>query len=270
MKAGGPERRRPVRDFSLEMYDAMCAALCEAGYVALPTGEYLQRAGKGLPERMVLLRHDVDSRPRRAVAMARRERGRGLAATYFFRTTRRGFDAEVIRTVADLGHEVGYHYESVAQARGDLDRARALFARDLARLRELAPVKVASMHGSPLRPWDNREIWTRAAPADFGLAGEAYRDLDYREVHYVSDTGRTWHPTRFNVRDRTTVPAAEVVETTPELIDLVRSGRRPRLCIVTHPERWPATLVEWGVSAARDAATNVVKVAVARAYGWRG
>ena len=191
-------------------------------------------------------------------------------ATYFFRAQGRGFDAEVIRTVAALGHEVGYHYESVTQARGDLERARALFARDLARLRECAPVKVASMHGSPLLPWDNREIWARATPADFGLLGEVYRDIDYRVVHYISDTGRTWHPTRFNVRDHPPTPTEEVVETTPELIDLVRSGRWPRLCILAHPERWPASLVEWGMSLARDAATNVVKVALARAYARLG
>src|SRR6266571_7204899 len=66
-----------MRDFSLEMYDALCAALRDAGYVALPVGGYLQRAGEGLPERVVLLRHDVESRPAHAVAMARRERDRG-------------------------------------------------------------------------------------------------------------------------------------------------------------------------------------------------
>jgi hypothetical protein len=83
------------------------------------------------------------------------------------------------------------------------------------------------MHGSPLLPWDNRDIWARATPADFGLVGEVYRDIDYRLVHYLSDTGRTWHPTRFNVRDRPVTTAEDVVETTPALIDVVRRGTRP-------------------------------------------
>jgi hypothetical protein len=62
----------------------------------------------------------------------------------------------------------------------------------------------------------------------------------------------------------------DVVETTLDLIDLVRSGRWSRLCILAHPERWPASLLEWGMSLARDAAANVVKVTLARAYGRRG
>jgi hypothetical protein len=258
------------RDFTLDMYEELCAALRQAGYVAHRITDYLRRAAGAGDERVVLLRHDVDRRPDRALAMARREKDAGLVATYFFRVRAGVLDPAVVRAVADLGHEVGYHYESVAQARGDLDRARVLFARDLARLRELAPVTTASMHGSPLLPWDNRALWSRVSPADFGLVGEVYRDLDYQAIHYVSDTGRTWHPTRFNVRDRLDVPPGEVVETTAELIDLVRAGRRPRLCILTHPERWSSSLVGWSLSAAKDTAGNVIKVALARAYGLLG
>jgi len=170
-----------MRDFSLEMYDALCAALRDAGYVALPVGGYLPRAGEGLPERVVLLRHDVESRPAHAVAMARRERDRGQVATYFFRAQGRGFDAEAIRTVAALGHEAGYHYESVAQARGDLERARALFARCIA---------TSTIAWCP----------TSATPAARGIPR--------------GSTSATARPH----------PAEEVVETTPELIDLVAPG----------------------------------------------
>jgi hypothetical protein len=161
--------------------------------------------------------------------------------------------------VRALGHDVGYHYETLSRARGDVAQALALFAHDLARFREHVPVRVASMHGSPLSRWDNRGLWDHARPADFGLAGEVYRDVDYADVAYFSDTGRTWHPTRHNVRDHVGHAAAAVADTTDELIALVASPRLPRLCLLAHPDRWSASTVGWAARAARDAVENAVK-----------
>ncbi len=178
--------------------------------------------------------------------------------------------AECIAELRAQGHEIGYHYETLSKARGDLDRAVELFGRELARLRELAPVRVASMHGSPLLPWDNRQIWSRVRPEDFGLLGEAYQAVDGRQVHYFSDTGRTWHPTRFNIRDRSVAAQGPVVESSDQLIELIRAKRCPGLCLLTHAERWSATPSAWAVRAVRDGVENLGKLTLARAYSvWR-
>lgn len=251
------------RDFTLAKYEALCRALGRAGYSGLGIGDYLALGAAPQPERLVLLRHDVESSPAHALRMADLERRCGFVATYFFRTKRRVFDPRAIAHVTGLGHEIGYHYETLTRARGDMDRALELFASDLARLRQWAPVRVASMHGSPLLPWDNRAIWQRARPQDFDLLGEVYRDIDYSRVSYYSDTGRTWHPQRWNVRDHVAAAPEHVVDTTDELIALVRAQRVSRLCLVTHPERWSATPLSWALRAARDQAENRIKVAVA-------
>jgi len=256
-----------VKDFSLEAYRELCRALCESGYAGLGHADFLTRPAAERPARLVLLRHDVERRPRHAVRLARVERELGLVATYFFRGTGLSFHPPSIQAVAALGHEVGYHYDAVSRARGDLVRAEALFREDLGRLRDHAPVRVASMHGSPLLPWDNRTLWERALPADFGLTGEAYRDIDYGDVAYFSDTGRTWHPSRFNIRDFTGSPPVRELDTTAELIALVREGRVPRLCLLAHPERWPATLPGWALQGMLDLASNLAKVGLAGLYG---
>jgi hypothetical protein len=254
------------RDFTLAKYEALCRALAEAGYAGVSVGDYLARGPAERPERLVLLRHDVESSPAHALRMAEVERRRGFVATYFFRTKRGVFDPQAIQRIASLGHEIGYHYETLTRAFGDVDKALRLFATDLERLRRHAPVRVASMHGSPLLPWDNRAIWERARPEDFGLLGEAYRDIDYAEVCYYTDTGRTWHPTRYNVRDHAAAPPPHVADTTDELIELLRERRVARLCLVAHPERWSATPLSWLLRAARDGFENRVKVALARLY----
>jgi len=245
-------------DFTLDQYSALCAALVAGGY-ANPTFAAYLREGEP-PAPFVLLRHDVDSRPRHALKLAAIEQAHGLRATYFFRTVRGAFDPDAVRGVAALGHEIGYHYETLAQTRGDTTRGLRLFGSELARLRALAPVSVAAMHGSPLSRWDNRAIWQHATPADFDLLGEVYRDIDYERVVYLNDTGRTWNPTRYNLRDHTSTPPPFAPNTSAELAALLRKGEPPRLCLSTHPERWQPFGAAWVWQAAQDVVLNGVKV----------
>jgi hypothetical protein len=230
---------------------------------------YVEGRAGALPATFVLLRHDVETRPRHALRLAEIERAKGLSATYFFRARGGGFPDAVIARLRALGHDAGYHYETLARARGDVARALSLFARDLERLRRTGPVRLASMHGSPLTPWDNRDIWRDARPADFGLAGEVYRDIDYADVRYFSDTGRTWHPTRHNLRDHVGAPPDAVCDSTDELIALVRARRFPRLCLLAHPDRWSASTLDWTMRAARDVVENGIKDVLGLVYGIR-
>lgn len=259
-----------TRDFTLAAFARLCASLGEAGYASLGMADYLGRPAAERPERCVLLRHDVESSTAKALAMGELERRHGIVATYFFRTKRGVFRPEAMRALVALGHEIGYHYETLGQCLGRLDAAVALFGRELQRLREHADVRVASMHGAPLLPWDNRDIWKRARPQDFGLIGEVYLDLDYRSVSYFSDTGRTWHPRRYNIRDHAPAPPGAVVDTTEELIALVRSRRLPRLCLLVHPDRWAATPLDWHLRALRDCLENRIKMALKALYDLAG
>lgn len=247
-----------MRDFSLSQYDDLCRALVVNGWQTVSMGDYLQGQADE-SAKIALLRHDVDSRPTHALKLAAIEQAGGLRATYFFRTVPSAFDAGVITKIAAMGHEVGYHYETLAQTRGDIPQALALFERELARLRALAPVRVAAMHGSPLFRWDNRDIWGHATPADFGLIGEAYRDLDYTRVIYLNDTGRTWNPARYNLRDSTGIMPPVTLESTPDLIAWLGTTPAAHVCLSTHPERWQSGLA-WYTQQARDVALNSLKV----------
>jgi hypothetical protein len=271
-------------DFTLRKYADLCAALVAEGYISMGMGDYLEdsidltptplQVERGLggevnptdQPRVVLLRHDVDSRPAHALKMAEIERRYGLTATYFFRTVPAVFDPQTIRQIHALGHEIGYHYETLSQTHGDIERAIVLFGGELEKLRRLAPVKIASMHGSPLSPWDNRAIWEQVQPSDFGLVGEVYRDVDYTRVIYLSDTGRSWNPTRYNVRDRTGVEHPFRAESTDEVIALLSDPRLRHLCLLTHPERWQDNRLAWGLQAARDVMSNIAKVILKRIF----
>jgi len=248
-----------MRDFTLDMYAGLCATALAAGYVPMTVRRYLE--GDALPPRVLIMRHDIDRWPRRALAMAEREAALGIAATYYVRMTRHAFRPTIVRRLAALGHEIGYHYETLSRAGGDVPRALADMRRELAVLRDCAPVVTAAMHGSPLSPIDNRDIWRHAALGDFDLRGEAYLSLDYGRLAYYTDTGRAWSADATNLRDRPTgaTTAVSRADSSEELRAVIASGRHAALCIQSHPERWSDSLGQWCVSAAMDGAVNVAK-----------
>ncbi|MDD2287196.1 MAG: hypothetical protein PHQ11_17565, partial [Paludibacter sp.] len=55
------------------------------------------------------------------LTMAELEADLGIAATYYFRNPR-SFDTPLTTWIRDLSHEVGYHYEVLAKAKGDQGR----------------------------------------------------------------------------------------------------------------------------------------------------
>lgn len=253
-----------MRDFSLEMYRELCRALVDTGYQAWPIARYVEASpihnGGTYPPYLVLLRHDIDRRPRTAVRMALLERELRLEATYYVRMVAGAFRPALLSQIEAMGHEVGFHYETLSKAGGDGERAIALFEEELSRLRQVCQVRTISMHGRSLSPYDNRDLWKQYDYRAFGLSGEAYLSIDYGEVAYFTDTGRVWNDDRHNVRDR--APGSQGIpriESTADLIALIRSRTIPRLCISAHPNRWAAGVPEWIGSLAADRAKNAAK-----------
>ncbi|MCC7483948.1 MAG: hypothetical protein IT529_03070 [Burkholderiales bacterium] len=252
-------------DFTLDAYRALVRSLGEAGYRFHTFSA--QRAARGaLASPHALLRHDVDRLPRRAHAMARLEHEEGVAATYFFRTRGALFQPELIASVRDLGHEIGYHYECLADTGGDLEAAWRLFRSELARFAPVAPVAAIAMHGRPLSRWDSRELWSRYDYREAGVALEAYLDIDWSRYAYFTDTGRRWDGAR-NVRDFPPGLPREPrwrARRTGELLAVIRR-ERPDMVLSAHPERWAGSFAGWLQAWSTDAAANTVKLLLAPA-----
>lgn len=249
-----------MRDFSEESYAALLDAALEEGYTFLTVRDYL--AAEELPDRFIVVRHDVDRKPRNALSLARIEALRDVPTTYYVRTVESAFDPDVIVRLDQLGHEVGYHYEDLDRADGHVGRALDSFETNLARVRRLVDVDTVCMHGNPLTSHDNRDMWAEPPQFDaFDLLGEAYLSMDFTDVTYFSDTGRTWRDGVLKVKDHTMGEGDKRVsaDSTAELISLLRSGEVDRCCLLVHPERWSSSTAEHVSQSAKDVAVNVAK-----------
>jgi hypothetical protein len=174
------------------------------------------------------------------------------------------FKPKTIRQVAAMGHEIGYHYETLSQTRGNAREAWRLFQQNLAQLRKIAPIETISMHGRPFSPHDNREIWKTYDFREAGIRGEAYLSLDYSRIAYFTDTGRAWNNTRFNIRDKVAGPPLPEFKTTPEMIRYLEIGDWPIICILTHPNRWSDHFLGWTFNLISDWTINIAKLGLKR------
>lgn len=212
------------------------------------------------------IRHDVDLKPENSLRTARLEAGLGLHGIYYFRAVPESWDEEIIRQIAALGHEIGYHYESLTTCNGDIDAAYEDFCKNLNALREIVPVKSICMHGSPRSPWDSKDIWKKYDYRELGIENEPYLDTDFSKTFYLTDTGRRWDGYKVSVRDK--IPQYQdqwtaqglTFHTTDDVIRGIHDGRIPKsLMITVHPQRWNPFGPAWCKEFLAQYIKNIIK-----------
>ena len=241
-------------DFSQEKYYHLCEAISKSNKISLTFEKYLENPEKY--DQFVILRHDIDSRPINALSLSKIEKEHGLKSTHYFRLST--FEKEIVKEISSLGDEIGYHYEVLSRANGKHNLASKLFAADLDKFRSTVPIKTISMHGAPFSRWNNLEFAKKINFSDYNLLGEAYLSINYSNIYYYTDTGRSWcskSNLRDNVEDKKTKKA---VSSTDQLIKLLLE-EKGNFIINTHPQRWSSTKLAWFSEYAKQNIKNTGK-----------
>jgi hypothetical protein len=250
-------------DFTLKIYLELLKTLQSASYTFYRFADYLEIEKPVEP--FVILRHDVDRRPHNALETAKIETSLGIKASYYFRIVKESFHVPILKEIATMGHEIGYHYEDITLAHGDPEKAIDTFKKNIEQFRTLVPIKTLCMHGSPYSKWDNREIWETHNYRDYGFIGEPYYDIDFSKILYLTDTGRRWNGRQVSVRDRVDSHFDIDIKTTAGLIDAVKKGKLPeRIMFNVHPERWDRSFLPWFKQLVLQNTKNIVKRFIAR------
>ncbi|MBR5328459.1 MAG: hypothetical protein IKV31_07995 [Paludibacteraceae bacterium] len=295
--------RKQLVDFTLHRYRSLLESLLQQGYQFLTFEQYLQAKNdlpaegdlqakrssnevifkqsdlqakrssnevifkqSDLPTKYILLRHDVDLKAANSLATAQIEHELGIQASYYFRVVPQSNQPDIIRAIADLGHEIGYHYEDMAIMHGDVDKAYAHFVEQLTYFRQFYPVRTICMHGAPTSQWDGKDLWKHYNYHDLGIIGEPYFDIDFSQMFYLTDTGRCWDGYKVSVRDKIPVYQDQwnaqglVYHTTNDIIHAAEQGSLPPcIMITTHPQRWTDSPLAWLKELIVQNAKNIIK-----------
>jgi len=273
-------------DFTINTYRSLLEALQRRDYTFLPFEEFINgnnsQADSGLKSGLtVIMRHDIDRLPPNALLISKLESEMGIIGTYFFRIVPDSYDENIIRQIAEMGHEIGYHYEDVDIAHRQfkiqiarpelvsgskfkmneeeiIDAAWESFQRNLKKIRNVVDVKTICMHGSPRSKYDNKIIWEKYNYRDLGIIGEPYFDIDFKEFAYFTDTGRRWNGNNVSVRDKVASKYNFNYKTTKDIIDNI--DKLPdKLMFTVHPQRWARNPIPWIKELLLQNTKNIIK-----------
>lgn len=237
------------RDFTLSKYEDLLKQL--------PEGNYTLRGSLTNKKQFGIIRHDVDRPPKNVLKLAKLESDFKIQSTYYFRISRKHFIPDIITRVRLLGHEVGYHYEVLDKAKGNIELAIQLFRKEWSMFNEWDS-KTICMHGNPLSKFVNKDIWKFYKLEDFGILGEGYLSIDFRKFKYFTDTGRKWNINHYSLKDKTDSDLI-LIKSTNDLIYLLKMNKLPHFYILTHPSKWNNNYLLWTIELLFQSTKNIIK-----------
>lgn len=215
---------------TLRRYEGILEAILARPAPVLRMYEFIQSPPT---EPFAMLRHDVEWDAKYALRMARIEADRGIRGIYYFRGPQlpRVFNPAAMRQIEQMGHEVGYHYETLDLCDGDYAAAERLFAAQLREFRDAGiAVRTVCQHGNPRKKKVgykvNADLFRDRMDhlcRTYDLVGEAYLSVDFERLTYVSDVG---------------IQFKTMGGSSARVIEAISAGELPRLYMLTHPDYW--------------------------------
>lgn len=185
--------------------------------------------------RLLILRHDVEWNPKRALALAAIEKVHGFRSSLYFRADTKAYDLSAMRNLQDEGFEIGYHFNTLDRCGGDFDRAIALFEADVRAMREAGlRIDTVIQHGDP-------RVKKRGYKANGDIVERDPQLLDRNGLLAIKDHLESHFPGYFYLADigiRWNPPA-----TLDELIGQIHERAWPVIYILTHPDYWSRSLI---------------------------
>jgi hypothetical protein len=243
-------------DFTVKKYKDLLKSLIGENYTFQTFEEFLTKSNS----KSIVLRHDVDLLPYNSLLFAKIQAEMGVKGVYYFRAVPESWNEDVIKQIASLGHEIGYHYENLTTCRGNLEKGIQDFENNLNALRKLAPVSTICMHGSPMSKYDSKDLWKSYNYKDYDIIGEPYFDVNFNKVFYLTDTGRKWDGDSVSVRDRVESSFNLSFHSTQEIIESLQKNEMPdKIMFTFHPQRWDDNFFMWGKELILQNTKNVIK-----------
>jgi hypothetical protein len=169
-----------------------------------------------LPERYIVLRHDIDFAPVYSLQMAELEHEAGVASTFFvlvdgqFYNPLRKEVIEQLRRIHALGHEIGLHFAVGSAVESDVGREVAFRLEILGALAGVT-VRSFSQH-DPV----NAGFASVSLPQGHYPCADASAVIRENDLLYVSDSAMMWRRYTFDTA--------------------LEEGRN--LCLLAHPHSW--------------------------------
>lgn len=134
-------------------YVNFCQQICNTGVLLYTVEKACKNIGD-LNKPFIIIKHDVESKPEKALKISKIEHSFGIKATYYVHSffLRNPKNIAILKEIISLGHEVGYHYDVLDSNDGDKNNATKEFRESLSFFAENGfTIKTVCPHGNPLK-----------------------------------------------------------------------------------------------------------------------
>jgi len=245
-----------MRDFTLKLYENLLTTLKLKGFIVQPIDNYQNEQ-----QNTIILRHDIDAKPYKALSMALIEHKCDISSSFFFKIQPDILIPEIVQQIATLDHKIGYHYEDLVRNHGNYSKAISDFERNLDLMRKVVPVTSICADGNPLSKYNNLWLWEKYDYRKFGIECEIYLDVDYNKIAYYTDTSRCWDGNKYNVWDHVNSERAwPQYHSTFDIMHAINKGSFPVVSEINiHPQRWSDSYSEWLIELCTQNIKNIAK-----------
>lgn len=236
--------------FLYKQWEEFCSCLEGNGIHSITARDALQT--KGIAH-FLILKHDVETNPKKALKMARIEHRHKQQGSYYVQAYL--LDApdniRILKQIGELGHEVSYHHDVMDSNKGDITNAEREFECNKKRF-EAHGFSIATVcqHGNPIIDrigyHSNRDFFRNAEVATkYAHITEImvhFRARIQADCLYISDAGYRWNIIS-NPESNDVENCMENDVTLESLREIVELGMRQSLIVSTHPHRWHNNLI---------------------------
>ena len=231
--------------FILKDWDSICEKVKESGYPCITAARLVESSSLG---QFVILKHDVETSPQKALQLAFIENKYGLHGTYYIQAYllgKRG-NLKILDKLRSMGHEVTYHHDVLDACKGNFEAAIEEFRKNVLTFESNGfKITTVCQHGNPIIKregyYSNRDFFrseriTKLFPAIVDVAVN-FREKTGRDFRYISDSGYSWMEIPdMEYNDLPDARPAIPVKGIDDIFSILNKG--DSLILSVHPHRW--------------------------------
>ena len=137
--------------FYYKNWEKLCLEISKRNVLAVRALDLFENA---VSEQFVLLKHDVECFPSKALRLAEIENSYGIKGSFYIHAhlLNKGNNLEVLNQIRKMGHEVSYHYDVLDSNNGNFESATKEFEENLQKFEQLGfKIKTVCQHGNPIK-----------------------------------------------------------------------------------------------------------------------
>ena len=240
--------------FTYSEWKKICQDLSDSGRISVTARSVREMSLQGHSQTSGFLniKHDVESRPRKALELARIEAEYGHKATYYVRPyLMTDLNFPIFDEIQRLGHEVSYHHEVIDLACGDLNQAVLIYEKQVEQFENHGfKIVTVCQHGNPASEFDNRDFFrSDIVQKRFPMHSDIMVDFMKKsgvEYVYISDVGMDFKVVTdpMNIHDVHSESKYIFIGDIEQVLNYLKVNVRGAVIISSHPHRYCSSAFE--------------------------